>query len=265
MIGLVDFDSVLYKAVYRVVSFGEMRRAIENYGKENAKQWLLETVYNEGLNRAENIMLEIQNHLESIFFESIDSWEIFITTSTKNFRYEIDANYKSNRKKNNYVWLLREHYRNNGAICSEVLEADDLIANRVSDLKKGEYIIISIDKDLKQLGGYYWSYYKQKSKDFNGDLVLNEFGNAETEYKQKEVEFISEDEAKKFFYTQMLVGDASDNIKGLKGIGFKRAEYLLMDSKNYFITTARAYIEKSTKEDFRKNYNLIKLGRVLTF
>src|SRR5690606_31239133 len=106
-------------------------------------------------------------------FEDIAEWELYITTCSRNFRKEISSDYKSNRKKNNYVWLLREHYINNGAFCSDTLEADDLIADRISELKKGDYLIISIDKDLKQLGGYYWSYYKQKSKDHYGELVIN--------------------------------------------------------------------------------------------
>lgn len=260
MRALIDFDSILYQAVYKVVSFGEIRRAITTLGKEDAKQWLLEEVYNEGINRAENILLEIQNHLADIFFDSIETWELYLTTCTKNFRKDIDINYKTNRKKNNYVWLLREHYRNNGAFCSETLEADDLISDRCQELKKGEYIIISIDKDLKQLGGFYWSYYKIKSKDINGNYILNEFGVEEKEYKQKEVEYISEKDAEKLFYSQMLIGDPGDNIKGLKGVGKVRAEKLLKESKNYFITTARAYIEKEAKEDFRKAFSLIKLG-----
>lgn len=83
MIALIDLDSKLYSAVYKIVSIRQMREAIETLGKENAKQWLLEEVYNEGLNRLENDLLKTQEYLQSIFFE-ISEWELYITTCTKN-------------------------------------------------------------------------------------------------------------------------------------------------------------------------------------
>lgn len=259
MVGLIDLDGLLYKAVYKIVSISQMREAIENYGKKDAKQWLLQEVYNEGINRCENSILEIQNYLDGVFFEDFTSWELYITTCTKNFRNDIEPTYKKNRKRNNYVWLLREHYRNNGAFASDVLEADDMIADKCLELGIGNYVVVSPDKDLKTCGGYYWSYYKQRAKDFNGDLIINEHGGYETEFKQKEVLFIKQKEADFLFYQQMLVGDATDNIKGIKGIGAKRSEKLLKD-KNYFTTVAREYLKRDLKTEFKINYRLLKLG-----
>ena len=260
MTALIDLDSILYKAVYKVVSISEMREAIKNYGKEAAKQWLKEEVYNEGINRCENELLKMQQYLSSIFFEDITNYELFITTCSNSFRKQISKTYKSNRKKNKYVWLLREHYRHNEARSSDRLEADDLIAIKAQEIGKGNYIIVSIDKDLKQIGGYYWSYYKIRSKDSFGDYIANEFGFYETEYQQKQVDFISDDEANKFFWSQMLIGDSSDNIKGVKRIGIKTAEKILNNTTVPWIATARKYIEKGQKEDFKINYQLLKLG-----
>ena len=260
MVALIDLDSLLYKAVYKIVSFSQMREAIKNYGKENAKQWLKETVYNEGINRCENQILQINNYLSNVFFEEITSYELFITTCTKSYRKELSKEYKSNRKQNNYVWLLREHYKFNDAFFSDVYEADDLIADRAKELGNGNYIIVSMDKDLKQIGGYYWSYYMVKSKDMYGDYILNEYGIHETEYKQKDVEFISKEKADLFFWQQMLTGDSSDNIKGLHRVGIKTAEKILQREGSNFITVAREYIKREQKEDFRTNYKLLKLG-----
>src|SRR5690606_16907879 len=123
-----------YTAVYRVVSISQMRDALKKYGKAGARQWLYEEVYNEGINRCENQMLQIQNYLEEIFFDEVKSYEIFITTCTKSFRKEIYPEYKAQRKRNDYVWLLREHYANNGAIHSDTHEADDMIATRAYEL-----------------------------------------------------------------------------------------------------------------------------------
>ena len=216
MTALIDLDSVLYKAVYKIVSISDMREAIRKYGKQSAKQWLKEEVYNEGINRCENELLKMQYFLQNIFFEEINAYEIFITTCTNSFRKQLSKTYKSNRKKNKYVWMLREHYRHNDARCSDRLEADDLIAIKAKELGDGNFIIVSPDKDLKQIGGYFWS--------------------------------------------QMLIGDSSDNIKGVKGIGVKKADKILESTKSPKIAVARAYIKSNQKEDYKINYQLLKLG-----
>lgn len=261
MIGLIDFDSVLYRAVYRIVSFSQMREAIELYGKEEAKNWLLQEVYNEGLNRAENMLLTMQTDLQLMFDKEVLSWELYITTCSKSFRKALTTDYKKKRKKNSYVWLLREHYKMNGALNSETLEADDLMADRSVELGLGNSIILSIDKDLKTVSGYYWSYYRIRSRDINKDYIINEFGNYETEYKQKEVMFISEDDAQLNLYTQMIKGDTADNISGIKGIGAVGAKKILETAKNKFIATAREYIKRDLKDEFRINLKLLKLGK----
>ena len=43
---------------------------------------------------------------------------------------------------------------------------------------------------------------------------------------------MSQWEGDKFFYTQILTGDAADNIKGLKGIGPVKATKLLAECKS---------------------------------
>jgi len=160
MTALIDLDSLLYKAVYKIVTISEMREALSKFGKEGARQWMMEEVYNEGINRCENELLKTQEYLQSIFFEEITSFELFITTCTKSFRKSLRSDYKANRKRNDYVWMLRDHYMINGAHHSDTHEADDLIADRAKELGIYDCIIVSMDKDLKQIGGYYWSYYK---------------------------------------------------------------------------------------------------------
>ena len=280
MIALIDLDSILYKAVYKIVSINEMRNAIALHGKEQAKNWLLEEVYNEGINRVEKQIVEIMQHLDDVMFEEINQSELFITTCTKSFRKEIAPSYKANRKRNNYVWLLRSHYMINDAKYSDTLEADDLVAIRARELGVKNCIVVSQDKDLKTIGGFYWSYYKQKSKDIFGDEIINEFGYAETEFKQKEPIFISESEANYFFWKQMLMGDYEDGISGivkisaiekkkiLKDTGIKiacsiaevTAKKILAGKHNLFISTAREYIIRGQKNLFWINYKLLKLG-----
>ena len=202
---LIDFDSILYTSVYKIVSISQMREALTNYTKVEAREWLMQEIYNEGINRCENEILKIQNYIEDIFPVEIKDIQLYITTCKRNFRNEIDPKYKKNRKRNKYVWMLREHYKHNGAKFHDVLEADDLISIDARRLGIGNYLIASIDKDLKQIGGYYWSYYKMRSKDHEGNPIKNEYGFFETEYRQKEVSFISKREADLFLWSQMLI------------------------------------------------------------
>lgn len=257
---LIDLDSILYKAVYRCISFGELRDAIDLLGKEKARQWMLSEVYERGLNRTEKQILEMSEYLENQIFGKIEGVELFITTCKKSYRKALDKQYKAKRKKNNYVWLLRNHYMINDGIHSDTLEADDLIAIRAKELGKDSCIIVSMDKDLKQIGGYYWSYYKQLVKDENGEVIYDEDGFEEREYKQTEIDYITNKEAEYLFWEQMLTGDPSDNIKGVYRVGKVGAKKILKDSKNYFISVARTYIEKNQKQDFWNNYLLLKLG-----
>lgn len=260
MTALIDFDSIIYNCVYRIVSFSQIREAIENYGKEDARQWLMQEVYNEGVNRCENELLKMQNYLSTIFFSEITSFELYITTCNKSFRKELSKDYKAKRVKNNYVWMIRDHYKFNDAFFSDTLEADDLIANRVNELGRDNCIVVSIDKDMRTIGGWLWSYYKINEVDTYGNLMLNEYGNKSRIYKYDSVEWITQDEANLFFWKQVLMGDSGDGVRGLKRVGVKTAEKILKDSVNHFITVAREYIKRGQKDDFWLNYKLLKLG-----
>jgi rRNA-processing protein FCF1 len=261
MIALIDFDSLIYNSVYKCISIQEIRDMLSQYDKLTAKEWFLDEVLNRSVNKLENLdLLRIQEYLSEIFPHELTGIELYITKCSDPFRKKLNSDYKANRKNNNYVSMVRNYYAENIAYYSDTLEADDLIANRVKDLGYNNCIIVSIDKDLKTIGGYYWSYYRQKCKDFDGNYITLENGIIDTEFKHNSVEFITEKEAEFNFYQQMLVGDSSDNIKGIKGIGQVKSTKLLNSSSNYFIQAARQYIEKSTKEAFRTNYKLLKLG-----
>ncbi len=237
-----------------------MREAIDNYGKENARQLVRETVLREGVNRCENELLKMQNYIQDLIPFEITSVELFITTCSNNFRKQIFTEYKAKRKRNDWVKLIRDHYQITGAEYSETLEADDLVAIRARELGQDNYIIATNDKDLKQIGGYYFSYYKQNVLDHEGNKITNELGQSIKEYKQKQMIYMTPQDAQLFFYKQMLMGDTSDNITGIKGIGTKTADKILADVVNPFIAVARAYISKGIKGDFWNTYKLLKLG-----
>lgn len=79
-----------------------------------------------------------------------------------------------------------------------------------------EPIICGIDKDLLQVPGLHYSWPIIRSGKVVREGIFRE---------------ISKEEGMRRFFTQALTGDVSDNIKGIHGIGPKKAEKLLADCK----------------------------------
>jgi 5'-3' exonuclease len=128
--------------------------------------------------------------------------EIFLISSGRNtFRDLIYPDYKGNRKGKEYpefVPALKKFMVEElNAVKSDYYEADDaasIIAHlcRESNL---EYVVSHIDSDLKQIPGVHYDYGK--------GLFYS----------------ITEEEAKKELFKQILTGAAKDNIPGLRGFG----------------------------------------------
>lgn len=147
--------------------------------------------------RADSLVNEI---LEAT---SATSHQIFIS-GPGNFRREIYPAYKANRKQPSPTWLKAcEHYliEQWGATITDGYEADDALGIAMSS--KVDAICASIDKDLLQLPGQHYNFVK------------------------KEFISISPERALREFYISMLVGDATDNIKGVAGIGKAKAPRIL--------------------------------------
>lgn len=154
----------------------------------------------------------IQNLLE---LDNIDSYSGYITGKS-NYRQEIatEVEYKANRKearKPIHYSSLREYLINKWFFeLVEGQEADDAIGIASYAREENKSCIMSIDKDLDMIRGWHYNFVKQ-------DLY-----------------YVSEEEALKNFYMQILTGDRVDNIPGLKGIGPKKAEKILKDCVNEY-------------------------------
>ena len=167
-----------------------------------------------------------------------DDYKAWITGKT-NFRNELAVTvpYKGNRKdfvKPKHYDALREHLIRLGAKVSDQEEADDAVA---IESCLDNYWIVHQDKDLNQLPGHHY--------------------NPVTDERY----YVTEFQGLKSFYTQMLVGDRTDNIQGLHMIGPKKAEKILKDCKtegDLFQAVKKAYEEK--EEPFER---LVENGRLL--
>ncbi len=120
-----------------------------------------------------------------------------------NFRYKIYPEYKANRKKTVppvhlqacYDFLKQEY----SAIEVDGYEVDDALGIH----QDNESVIFSIDKDLLMIPGCHFNFVTRKYME------------------------VSELDGLKTFYKQMLIGDVSDNIFGIDGIGKVKAAKLI--------------------------------------
>ncbi len=140
-----------------------------------------------------------------------DSYEAFLT-GKNNYRYEIAKTvpYKGNRKdakKPKHYDALRECMITRlGAVIVDGQEADDEVAIRMTK-EPGQYLLVGVDKDLRQIPGWHHNPVKAKT------------------------EYIDGFSAYKNFCLQLLTGDRVDNIPGLEGIGPVKAAKALKNAK----------------------------------
>jgi DNA polymerase-1 len=160
-----------------------------------------------------------------------ESYRLFLT-GKDNFRYTIYPEYKAHRPKEKPFWLesIRQYLiATFNAEVIDGMEADDAMGMNQQD----GTVICSIDKDLLMIPG----------KHFN--FVKNEFYD------------VTEFEGLKHFYKQCLMGDRSDNIKGIEKIGPKKADKLLegcTTEQELFNAVRDAY---SNDDEFKMNARVL--------
>lgn len=235
---LIDADSLLFNVV--------------NYHEDKETEEDLDIQYEEFHTQVRSIA----NRIEEDGFNVVDI-VYFFTTCKNNFRKEIEPEYKANRKFTKTVFLvgLLKHYtiqmleeENLEVKYSDTLEADDIISEATYFYDNA--IIVSIDKDLKQLEGIHFDYYRVKTGEVDAD------GNDIREYRGWS--YTTKQKGFDLLMSMLLIGDTSDNIKGVNGIGIKKAAKLL-DNRNNF-GKLRTVVEKYNDINrLRNNIKLIKL------
>lgn len=188
-LAIIDADSMIY-----IVAYKFRTKKVANMVKINLNQFISE------------LLNEAQATHYIGFFGASDK------KTVPNFRYAVDPDYKKNRPETpDFItkWRptihqeMEDHW---GFAPVMGIEADDAVA--IAKAKyEGEYdeiVIITADKDLKQIPGT-----------IHFDMNKHKF---------TEIDTITAD---RFFAEQMLKGDTTDNIKGIPGIGPKRAADLV--------------------------------------
>lgn len=148
-------------------------------GQENLACWQLDVLVNDIMDTTK-----------------ADSQQCYLTGGN-NFRYAIYPEYKGNRKnmaRPIHLQALREHLVMKwGATITDGIEADDAVG--IAEYQsRDDTVMAHLDKDLDMLSGFHYNY------------------NTRVFYA------VSDEQAMRHFYKQLLLGDRADNIPSFDGI-----------------------------------------------
>ena len=159
-----------------------------------------------------------------------DSYELFIT-GKDNFRYDIATvkPYKGNRSakpKPFYLESTRKLLESYGAVVCDGMEADDMLAVRAREMEYKDCCICSRDKDLRMVPCMQYSWEVGLQPEWGPELV-DTLGELHFRFSDKILKNGEKSNAikkvwgtgLKWFYAQLIIGDATDNISGLEGKG----------------------------------------------
>jgi 5'-3' exonuclease len=155
------------------------------------------------------VLGEVDNFVQTILANTSCTHYIAFLGGTKCFRYDIAVTkpYKGDRPPSPdwYIkWggVIKAHLRDKWKfVVVNNIEADDAVSIASEELKFLDinHILVHADKDIRQKSGNHYNLRTHKR------------------------EYISPIEALKNLYRQILIGDNTDSIQGLKGVGKKRA------------------------------------------
>jgi|TARA_R110002126_G_C10460685_1_gene500277 5'-3' exonuclease len=195
----------------------------------------------------ENCLHSVKLMIKDIKEKSEASNHKIYLTGKGNFRHDLPSpyTYKGNRKdtpKPLHYQAIRVYMVSTwDAIITDGQEADDAMGIAQVNSPEGTTTICTTDKDLDMIAGHHYNWNKKENYtigEFEG--ILN-------------------------FYQQILKGDRTDNIFGIKGIGDVKARQILwkMDNeKELSIETQLAYAENGkTPEEWLTNARLLWIRR----
>jgi len=167
-------------------------------------------------------------------------YELYVEGARKNlFRSHVATTkpYKGNRSDTErppYLLVAKGYmFEEYGAKCEAHLESEDLVAIRAYEYGLENVIIASIDKDMLQIPTEFYNYAKDE------------------QFKLIDVQ------STELFWTQVLTGDATDNIPGLDRVGPKTADKIISElaGKTIHIDHVdRIYCEHVAKEYIKRGH-----------
>lgn len=160
------------------------------------------------------------NDIQELFNPNV----VVYLTGSGNFREQlaVTAPYKGNRDpthKPKYYSQIKEYLISvwNAKVING-READDALGVAQYQAEKDSTVIVTIDKDMDNIPGYHYN------------------------WRKKEFYYIEPERADYLFWIQVLMGDRTDNILGIPGIGIKTAERILDIPSKDWMSMAQAVL-----------------------
>jgi len=225
---LLDTDMLIFKIASRnefVLDFETQETfGLYKYNENNPNHIIVNTL--------ETALAEFDNSHKQ-FEDDTGMFIVHCLSSKNNFRKNFYSEYKSNRTQRRPTILkdIREHvYKKYPYLEKDTLEADDLLGIYGSNFK--EVTIASGDKDMKQ-------------------IICNQYN-----WDTKEFFYVNKEDALKFFYKQVLIGDPVDGYKGLIGIGSVKADKILEKAEEHYINYCNKIEDNTQKKRILESFYL---------
>lgn len=174
--------------------------------------------------------------------------EMYFTGGKEYFRYKIFPEYKGNRKYRRPpagLFTLKNRLAKefNGSICTDY-ESDDLVVY-LKEKYPEKYLLVALDKDVyNSVVGTHFNYYESMQYNIEMKFVT-----------------VDEETKMKWPFMQAMVGDVTDNIKGIKGIGKVKAFKLLSDCSTeqecWKVVLTQYLIAGQTQQDAETTMRLV--------
>ena len=174
-----------------------------------------------------DVLRVFENELGKVTKAMMNDDFVLYFSSTNNFRKKIFPDYKGHRMKRKPLGYRRliNHCKENYKFCIlPTLEADDAIGIDATRFADPANIVVSPDKDMKQIPSNLWN--------LSDDVVE-----------------ITVEDGDRWHLIQTLSGDPTDGYSGCPGIGVKRATELLDKNENQWEAVCKAYRDRGLSDD----------------
>ena len=218
---IIDADLIVYRC-----GFAADSQAKKDLGPE----YLEHDYLSWALANTRSTMDDILDHV----FENHSMYWAYLT-GVGNFRHDVATTkpYKGNRDTTHrpkyykdIQQYLAERFQ---AEFVDGIEADDAVASRQWAHRDKSTVIVSTDKDLDMIPGWHYNWVK-------GVFY-----------------YVKLDEANLSFFRQMLEGDPTDNIPGIRGLGKARVPKLLPDGTDW--EAAQQIVQREYQREFGPSWD----------
>jgi hypothetical protein len=252
-IALIDADTLIYTAALATESRVELMPK-ESYTDDEWSAIMDNPTYDEGDNSIYEsdlgmLLWHARTKLDKILdMTGCQDYELHFTYGKESFRYKLYPEYKMNRKyirRPMYLVEAKDWFVNNDkGVKHTYIEADDAVVWLKRNYPE-KYILCCVDKDVyNAVEGHHFNYYE--SGKFNKNMHW--------------VDTLKED-AEMWPYMQAIIGDKSDNIIGLHGIGPAKVKKLITKGGDYREQLIKAFEDNGkTVQDALLNLALVTCG-----